>query len=86
MYLPSNATDASRGLPPAFRHPRKALHLESKSTVYTPKSAGSALVIGKIVLTMLIAAAKINKSSIVPAFDQTRVPRIIQVPSGAANS
>jgi len=35
---------------------------------------------------MLVAAAKINQSSIVPAFDQTRVPRIIQVPSGAANS
>jgi len=33
---------------------------------------------------MLVAAAKINQSSIVPAFDQTRVPRIIQVPSGAA--
>jgi len=43
-------------------------------------------VIGKIVLTMLVAAAKINQSSIVPAFDQTRVPRIIQVPSGAVNS
>jgi len=43
-------------------------------------------VIGKIVLTMLVAAAKINQSSIVPAVDQTRVPRIIQVPSGAANS
>jgi hypothetical protein len=28
-------------------------------------------VIGKIVLTMLVAAAKINQSSIVPAFDQT---------------
>ena len=41
--------------------------------------------IGKIVLTILVAAAKINQSSIVPAFDQTRVPRIIQVPSGAAN-
>jgi hypothetical protein len=27
-------------------------------------------VIGKIVLTMLVAAAKINQSSIVPAFDQ----------------
>jgi hypothetical protein len=40
-------------------------------------------VIGKIVLTMLVAAAKINQSSIVPAFDQTRVPRIIQVPSNA---
>jgi len=53
---------------------------------YTPKSAGSAQVIGKIVLTMLVAAAKINQSSIVPAFDQTRVPRINQVPSGAANS
>ena len=39
--------------------------------------------IGKIVLTMLVAAAKINQSSIVPAFDQTGVPRIIQVPSGA---
>jgi len=35
-------------------------------------------VIGKIVLTMLVTAAKINQSSIVPAFDQTRVPRIIQ--------
>jgi len=33
------------------------------------------------VLTMLVAAAKINQSSTVPAFDQTRVPRIIQVPS-----
>jgi len=43
-------------------------------------------VIGKIVLIMLVAAAKINKSFIVPAFDQTGVPRIIQVPSGAANS
>ena len=42
--------------------------------------------IGKIVLTMLVAAAKINQSSIVPAFDQTRVPRITQVPSGAVNS
>ena len=41
--------------------------------------------IGEIVLTMLVPAAKINQSSIVPAFDQTRVPRIIQVPSGAAN-
>ena len=41
--------------------------------------------IGKIVQTMLVAAAKINISSIVPAFDQTRVPRIIHVPSGAAN-
>jgi hypothetical protein len=41
-------------------------------------------VIGKNVLTMLVAAAKINQSSIVPAFDQTGVPRIIQVPSGAA--
>ena len=50
------------------------------SSAYTPKSAGFALVIGKIVLTMLVAAAKINQSSIVPAFDQTRVPRIIQVP------
>jgi len=37
-------------------------------------------VIGKIVLTMLAAAAKINQSSIVPAFDQTRVARIIEVP------
>ena len=62
------------------------VRLESKSTAYTPESAGSALVIGKIVLTMLVAAAKINISSIVPAFDQTRVPRIIQVPSGAVNS
>jgi len=42
-------------------------------------------VIGEIVLTMLVPAAKINQSSIVPAFDQTRVPRILQVPSGAAN-
>ena len=54
-----------------YFNPRKALHLESKSTAYTPKSAGSALVVGKIVLTMLVAAAKINQSSIVPAFDQT---------------
>ena len=30
--------------------------------------------IGKIVLTMLVAAAKINQSSIVPAFDQTSRP------------
>jgi len=43
-------------------------------------------VIGKIVLIMLVAAAKINQSSIVPAFDQTRVPRKVYVPSGAANS
>jgi hypothetical protein len=43
-------------------------------------------VIGKIVLTMLAAAAKKKKSSMVPAFDQTRVPRANQVPSGAANS
>ena len=42
--------------------------------------------VGKIVLTMFVAAAKINESSIVPAFDQTRVPRTIHVPSGAANS
>jgi len=69
-----------------FRNPRKALHLESKSTAYTPKSAGSAKVIGKIVLTMLVSTAKINYSSIAPAFDQTGVPRIIQVPSGAVNS
>jgi hypothetical protein len=56
------------------------------SSAYTPKSASSALEIGKIVLTMLAAAAKINQSSIVPAFDQTGVPRLIQVPVGAANS
>jgi len=31
-------------------------------------------VIGKIVLTMLVAAAKINQSSIVPAFDQNESP------------
>jgi len=43
-------------------------------------------VIGRIVLTMLVAAAEINQSSIVPAFDQTGVPRITQVPSGAENS
>jgi hypothetical protein len=49
-------------------------------------SAGSALVIGKMVLIMLVAAAKRNQSSIVPAFDQTRVPRIIQVQIGVANS
>jgi len=30
-------------------------------------------VIGKIELTMLVAAAKINQSSIMPAFDQTMV-------------
>jgi len=52
---------------------------------YTPKSAGSALVIGKIVLIMPVAAAKINKTSMVPAFDQTNVQRITQVSSGAAN-
>jgi len=75
IYLPSDATDASRGRPPAFFETLarpSTLHLESKSTAYTPKSAGSVLVIGKIVLTMLVAAAKINQSSIVPAFDQTR--------------
>jgi len=32
--------------------PRKALHLENKSFAYTPKSAGSALMIGKIALMM----------------------------------
>ena len=82
IYLPSNATDASRGRPPAFfetRNPRKALHLESKSTAYTPKRAGSALVIGKNVLIMPVTAAKINQSSMMPAFDQTRVQRIIHV-------
>jgi hypothetical protein len=42
--------------------------------------------VGRIVLIMLVAAAKINQSSTVPAFDQTRVPRITQVPSGAVNS
>ena len=46
---------ATRGrLFSAIRYPRKALHLESKSSVYTPKGAGSALVIGKIALIMLI--------------------------------
>ena len=68
-----------------FRNPRKALHLESNSAAYTLKSAGSALVIGKIVLIMPVAAAKINKTSMVPAFDQTNVQRITQVSSGAAN-
>ena len=38
-----------------FRNHRKALHLENKSSAYTPKSAGSALMIGKIVLMMLVA-------------------------------
>jgi hypothetical protein len=43
-------------------------------------------VIGKIVLTMLVAAAKINITSIVLAFDQTRVPRTIQVPGSFCTS
>ena len=34
---------------------RKALHLENKSSAYTPKSAGSALMTGKITLMMLVA-------------------------------
>ena len=38
---------------------------------YTPKSAGSALVIGKIVLTMLVAAAKINQSMRFGAYEKT---------------
>ena len=42
--------------------------------------------IGKIVMTMLVAAAEMNKTSMVPTFDQTRVSLITQVPSGAANS
>ena len=42
--------------------------------------------IGKIVLTMLVAAAKINITSIVLAFDQTRVPRTIQVPGSFCTS
>ena len=36
--------------------------------------------IGKLVLTMLEAAAKTIQSSIVPAFDQTRTLGIVQVP------
>jgi len=56
MYLPSNATVATRGrLFSVFRNPRKALHLENKSSAYTPKSAGSALMIGKIALIMIVA-------------------------------
>ena len=39
------------------------------SAAYTPKSAGPALVIGKMVLKILVAAAKIYQSSIVPTFD-----------------
>ena len=37
--------------------PRKALHLESKSSsAYTQKSAGSALVIGTVSMIMFVAA------------------------------
>jgi hypothetical protein len=43
-------------------------------------------VIGKIVLIMLVAVAKINRFSVVPAFDEARAPAIIQVLSGAVNS
>jgi len=43
-------------------------------------------VIGRIVLTMLVAATELNQSSIVPAFDQTSAQRIVQAPSGAINS
>ena len=39
-----------------IRSPRKVLHLKNKSSAYTPKGAGSALVIGKIALIMLVAA------------------------------
>ena len=47
---------ATRGrLFSVFRNPRTALHLENKSSAYTPKSAGSALMIGKIALMMLVA-------------------------------
>ena len=54
MNLRSNATVATRGrLFSVLRNPRKALHLESKSSAYTPKSEGSALVIGMIYLNKL---------------------------------
>ena len=38
IYLPSNATDASRGRQASgvFRNPRKALHLERMPSAYTP--------------------------------------------------
>jgi len=55
MYLQPIATVATRGrLFSVFRNPRKAPHLENKSPAYTPKSAGSAQVIGKIASMMLV--------------------------------
>jgi hypothetical protein len=43
-------------------------------------------VIGRTVLIVHVAAAKISRFSTAPAFDQTKVPRIFQVPSGAVHS
>ena len=79
MYLPSNAPVATRGHPPAFF---EALARPSTSSAYTPKSAGSALVIGKIVLTMLVAAAKINQSSIVTTKARSPVYTLIDSSKG----
>ena len=54
-----------------FRNPRKALHLENKSSSYTPKSAGSALVIGKSSLVNTLPITKKNKHTVV-----TEAPKI----------
>jgi len=42
---------------------------------HSPKSTGSALVIGKIALIMLVDIAKINQFPILPGSDQARVPQ-----------
>jgi len=53
---PSNATVAPRGrLFSVFQNPRKAFHLKSRSSAYTPKSEGSTIGIGEIALIMLVA-------------------------------
>ena len=49
-----------------FRNPRKALHLENKSSAYTPKSSDSALMIGKIALMMLVAAGMRCRNKLSP--------------------
>ena len=63
INLRSNATVATRGHLPVFvetlaRH--STSRLEGMPSAYTPTSAGSALVIGKIVPKMFITAIKIN--------------------------
>ena len=68
INLPSNATVANRGRPPAFFE-----------TLGRPSTLRASRL--RIPRRVLVADAKINQSFRVPAFDQTGVPRISQVPS-----